>query len=154
MLRDVVGVCAVIFQQAENMLGALQANCTFKRKILHSLERDYKTWHSAHTQTDVKRCTYNTYIYMFSHSLSHSFPHRHTHKLLNTHIYPFDSVWKLQGLVESVDIDSVSWVFVHEWWLQGCVEKEHKLAHISLDSVSYECFPKIAGIGLSNTTAP
>lgn len=39
----------------------------------------------------------------------------HTH--LNTHIDLFDSVSKLQSLVESVDIDSVSWVFLHKRWL-------------------------------------
>ena len=31
---------------------------------------------------------------------------------LKTHINPFDSVWKLQSLVESVDVDFVGGVFV------------------------------------------
>ena len=60
----------------------------------------------------------------------------------NTHINLFDSLWKLQSLVESVDIDSVCGVFMHEWWLQGKVKKEQeqKLKHISLSS--YETFHK------------
>lgn len=45
----------------------------------------------------------------------HSFIYLHTHT--STHINPFDPVGKLQSFVESVDIDSVSWVFVHERWL-------------------------------------
>lgn len=50
----------------------------------------------------------------------------HTLTHLKTYINPFYSVCKLQSLVESVDIDSVGGVFVHEWTLWGNVEEEHK----------------------------
>lgn len=54
MLGDVVGVCAVIFQQTEDVLRALQVHCPFKRKIVHGLAEKYKTWHPAHTYKYMK----------------------------------------------------------------------------------------------------
>lgn len=40
LLGDVVGVCAIIFQQTEDVLRVLQAHCAFKWKILQSLQRE------------------------------------------------------------------------------------------------------------------
>lgn len=61
MLRDVVGVCAVIFQQAEDVLRALQAHCAFKRQIVHSLVRESRTIHFTHTHS---KDAYTSHIYV------------------------------------------------------------------------------------------
>lgn len=76
MLGDVVGVCAVIFQQTEDVVGALQAHCAFKWKILQSLVRKYLTFC---TYTQAFKDAYTPHTFLFSHALVHSFPHSHTH---------------------------------------------------------------------------
>lgn len=93
MLWDVVGVCAVVFQQTEDMLRVFKAYCTFKWEILQCLVRESKTL-ILHRQDTLRL-----------HTLLVSYTWNQTH--INTHINPFYPFSKLQSFVERVDVDSV-----------------------------------------------
>lgn len=94
LLWDVIGVRAIIFQQTENMLRVLEAHCSFKWKIIHSLGRK---WNKNSKNKRVIPLFWFTHTDSFIYSFLQ----------LNTHIDPLNSISKLQGFVKGVHIDSV-----------------------------------------------
>lgn len=70
--------------------------------------------------------------------------HEPTNTHLNTHVNLFDSVCELQSLVESVDIDSVRGVFVHEWTLGVNVEEKDKMHQVAQFVLFIQLNEKIA----------
>lgn len=61
--------------------------------------------------TDVTHTTHSETTY--SSLATYTFNQTH----INTHINPFYSFSKRQSFVESVDVDSVRWSYLHKWLL-------------------------------------